>query len=112
MVDIPGLLVLLGITLRNQVKSVVHYPLSSPSNLDLTSSEERIVKRHGGGNRVLVGKLDIGEALGVPVELVAKDRHPVDGTATMEVLFQLLCCCSIVNISCDKTEVTTIEAGH
>ena len=43
--------------------------------LDLPAPEEAFVKGHGRGDGVFVGKLHVGEPLGVPVELVAQDRH-------------------------------------
>ena len=56
------------------------------SHLDLPASEERVVECHSCADRVLVRELDVGESLGVAVELVAQDRHPIDGAAAVEVL--------------------------
>ena len=89
--------------------------------LDLPSPEEGVVERHGGADRVLVRELDVGEPLRVTVELVAQDRHTVDGPASVEMpwmtsmitlgcsdpklngnqsscLFKLLCRGAVINI--------------
>ena len=47
----------------------------SATHLDLPAFEERLVKGHGRLHRVLVGELDVREAFGGPVELVAEDGH-------------------------------------
>ena len=67
--------------------------------LDLPASEERVVQGHGGADRVLIRELDVGEAFGLSVELVAEDGDAVDASAAVEVLLQLLGRRAVINVT-------------
>lgn len=70
----------------------INTPLNAESRTDLylAAAEKGLVQGHGGVDRVLVRELDVGEALGVAVELVAEDRDPVDAAAAVKVGLQLV----------------------
>ena len=70
---IPGLFVLLGITWRQDSFCVIFKQFLS--NLDLSSSEERIIQSHGSLHRVLVGELYIRKPLGMTIILVTQNSH-------------------------------------
>ena len=67
-------------------------------HLDLPPPEQRVIKSHGSLHRVLVSELHIGKPLWMAIKLVAENCHPVNRATTMEMLFQILGCSSIVNI--------------
>lgn len=60
------------------------------THLDQPSAEETLVHDHCVGHEGGVAELDVRVALGVARELVAQNRHAVDGAARLEVLLDLL----------------------
>ena len=68
------------------------------TNLNGPPPKQRAVQREGGFDELGFGELDVGEALGAAVVLVAQYRHPVHRSRSVEVGFQLLGRRSVVNL--------------
>ena len=78
-------------------------------HLYMSSFQQAVIQLQGCLHTFLVSKLYIGTTFGQPVILVAEDCHPVDGPdVAKEVVFQLLHCCAVVNISHKHTSSVDI----